>query len=160
MSMLSSTITLHDEKTKVLKKKYSTSLIKIYFFTNHCLSPNPGDKGRCWPRTNFSPNQGNKGKKKLTFQRFFRTQKGVKMDGLQYDHIAEEIYRNVGKNDIETRQLLAVKRDILNRLNQSVSIFSTTYGDIVYAFCLKVPETAFFYPFQSFQYKFRFQRHS
>lgn len=63
MSMLSSTITLHDEKTKVLKKKYSTSLIKIYFFTNHCLSPNPGDKGRCWPRTNFSPNQGNKGKK-------------------------------------------------------------------------------------------------
>ena len=45
------------------------------------------------------------------------------MDGLQYDHLVEEIYKNVGKNDIETRQLVAVKRDILNRLNQSVSFF-------------------------------------
>ena len=43
------------------------------------------------------------------------------MDGVQYDNIVEEIYRNVGKDDIETRELMAVKRDILNRLNQSVS---------------------------------------
>ena len=110
--------------TKKLKyyQKYSISLINIYFLTNQAVSRRTlSMRVVVGPAPISVQITGHRGKK-LTFQRFFSDSKrSVKMDGVQYDNIVEEIYRNVGKDDIETRELMAVKRDILNRLNQSVS---------------------------------------
>ena len=48
------------------------------------------------------------------------------MENFQFDQLIEDIYKNIGKEDLFERETVAVRRDILNRLNQAVSKSSTT----------------------------------
>ena len=43
------------------------------------------------------------------------------MENFQFDQLIEDIYKNIGKEDLFERETVAVRRDILNRLNQAVS---------------------------------------
>ena len=43
------------------------------------------------------------------------------MEDFQFDQLIEDIYKTIGKEDPFYRETVAVKRDLLNRLNQAVS---------------------------------------
>ena len=43
------------------------------------------------------------------------------MENFQFDQLVEDIYKTIGKEDPFYRETVAVKRDLLNRLNQAVS---------------------------------------
>ena len=43
------------------------------------------------------------------------------MENFQFDQLVEEIYKTIGKEDPFYRETVAVKRDLLNQLNQAVS---------------------------------------
>ena len=53
------------------------------------------------------------------------------MENFQFDQLIEDIYKNIGKEDLFERETVAVRRDILNRLNQAVSKSSTTRSMIL-----------------------------
>ena len=46
------------------------------------------------------------------------------MENFQFDQLIEDIYKTIGKEDPVYRETVAVRRDILNRLNQAVSFTS------------------------------------
>merc|ERR1739838_1100348 len=42
------------------------------------------------------------------------------MENFKFDQLIEDIYRTIGKEDPFDRETVAVRRDILNRLNQAI----------------------------------------